>query len=140
MTLCRICRRQARGFGYRDSRFSWSDPRRYPADWVFCGRHCQNTFDRLYTAWRHAGLEENVMIDSTPAEQRALRRCLRPLGSIAGEIGFDKPVADYSEADALRLIEAVVSHYYEAIAAEQDAEQRGAFEQTDIMYPEQGHG
>lgn len=48
---CWVCSRQARGFGHMDGRFRIADPRRYPLDWVFCSRRCQDAFHRLYGLW-----------------------------------------------------------------------------------------
>jgi hypothetical protein len=45
---CWVCQRQARGFGHSDGRFKIADPRRYPLDWVFCSRRCQDIFHTLY--------------------------------------------------------------------------------------------
>jgi hypothetical protein len=51
------------------------------------------------------------MIDKTPLEQQALEAALRPLGEVAAEIGFDKPLAAYTKEQALTVIEAIVSGY-----------------------------
>ncbi len=56
------------------------------------------------------------MIDATPLERDAMRRCLRHFGGAAGEIGFDKPLGEYSEPEALKVIEAIVSSYVESMA------------------------
>ena len=33
-----------------DARHTIADPRRYPIDWVFCSRRCQNAFHNFYGA------------------------------------------------------------------------------------------
>ena len=48
------------------------------------------------------------MIDATELERAAMHRCLRHFGEAAGEIGFDKPLGHYTEAEALRVIDAAV--------------------------------
>jgi hypothetical protein len=50
---CWVCKRQARGFGHTDNRHQ-GDPRRYPIDWVFCSRRCQDAFHALYGNWKNA--------------------------------------------------------------------------------------
>jgi len=55
------------------------------------------------------------MIDATALELQCLRRCLRPFGEVAEEIGFDTPLSHYSEQEALRVIEAIVTAYVEAM-------------------------
>ncbi|CBJ38801.1 conserved protein of unknown function [Ralstonia solanacearum CMR15] len=99
------------------------DPRRHPPDWAFCSRRCQDTFHAMYGAWRETepplseSLTREAYMPETTAQQRAaMRRCLRPFGNVAGEIGFDKPLAHYAEDEALRVIEAIVSAYTEAMA------------------------
>ena len=51
------------------------------------------------------------MIDASAAEREAMRACLRPLASVASQIGFDRALSTYSEADALWLIDAIVASY-----------------------------
>ncbi|QCX47897.1 hypothetical protein E7Z57_01535 [Ralstonia pseudosolanacearum] len=99
------------------------DPRRHPPDWAFCSRRCQDAFHAMYGAWRKAepplseSLTREAHMPETTAQQRAaMRRCLRPFGQVAGEIGFDKPLAHYAEDEALRVIETIVSAYTEAMA------------------------
>ncbi|API75448.1 hypothetical protein CJO81_13395 [Ralstonia solanacearum] len=99
------------------------DPRRHPPDWAFCSRRCQDAFHAMYGAWRETepplseSLTREAHMPETTAQQRAaMRRCLRPFGQVAGEIGFDKPLAHYTEEEALRVIEAIVFAYTEAMA------------------------
>jgi hypothetical protein len=116
---CWLCTRQARGFGHADIRFSRGDPRRYPLDWVFCSRRCQAVFHALYGGGqpRHpASSEAPPMVDPTETERALLRACLRYFGEAAGAIGFDKPLGAYSEAEALQVIEAVVTGWTEGMA------------------------
>ncbi len=121
---CWVCSRQARGFGHMDGAHGISDPRRYPIDWVFCSRRCQNAFHTMYGSWRRAqedGLPpEAAMVDATPLEQAAMRMCLRFFGEAAGAIGFDKPLGAYSEAEALTVIEAIVTAYVDEMAAQHE--------------------
>lgn len=117
---CWICKRQARGLGCRDGRFKVGDPRRYPVDWVFCSRRCQSVFLTLYGNWRQVQtrrkpISEVAMIDASEVELAAMRACLKPFGEVAADIGFDKPLGAYSEAEALRVIDAIVTAYTEAM-------------------------
>ncbi|QUP54574.1 hypothetical protein GO998_12910 [Ralstonia syzygii] len=99
------------------------DPRRHPPDWAFCSRRCQDAFHAMYGAWRKTepplseSLTREAHMPETTAQQRAaMRRCLRPFGQVAGEIGFDKPLAHYAEEEAMQVIGAIVSAYTEAMA------------------------
>lgn len=118
---CWICSRQSRGLRHADLRHRPSDPRHYPSDWVFCSRRCQDAFHLLYGNWTRAAQSDlpvgATMVDATPLEQAAMRLCLKFFGEAAGEIGFNKPLGDYSEAQALQVIEAIVTGYTEAMVA-----------------------
>jgi len=116
---CWICHRQARHFGHVDLRYRIGHPRRYPIDWVFCSARCQASFHRLYVAGVYA-LEQNVVIDPTDVEIAAMEQCLRPLGEAASEIGLDRSLSSYSRHEALRLINAVVTAYVEAMVQEHE--------------------
>jgi hypothetical protein len=103
-----------------DGRFKIADPRRYVLDWVFCSRRCQDAFHALYGNWLrvkegHIGIKEVAMIDPSDVELAAMKKCLRSFGEAAGEIGFDKPLGAYSEAEALRVIDAIVTCYTKAM-------------------------
>ena len=110
---CWVCKRQARGFGHTDPRYGVGDPRRYPIDWVFCSRRCQDAFHLLCGRALAADEDskEATMFDPTEIELGAMRQCLKSFGEAAGEIGFDKPLGAYSEAEALRVIDAIVTGY-----------------------------
>lgn len=56
------------------------------------------------------------MIDATKYEQEAMRGCLKAFGSAASEIGFTKPLGDYSEAEALQVCDAIVTCFVDAMA------------------------
>ena len=115
---CWACRRQARGFGHSDNRFKVGESRRYPMDWVFCSRKCQDAFHALYGQWLRTDprQEDVLMVDPTEFERAAMRACLKCFGNAAGEIGFDKPLGHYSEAEALQVIEAIVTGWTQAMA------------------------
>ncbi|MGA4049099.1 DUF6511 domain-containing protein [Ralstonia nicotianae] len=120
---CWVCRQQARGYRHSDLRFRVGDPRRHPPDWAFCSRGCQDAFHAMYGAWRETepplseSLTREAHMPETTAQQRAaMRRCLRSFGQVAGEIGFDKPLAHYAEEEAMQVIGAIVSAYTEAMA------------------------
>jgi hypothetical protein len=121
---CWVCSRQARGFGHTENRHRVGDPRRYPIDWVFCSRRCQDAFHKMYGNWTRAldeGLSrEAAMVDATPLEKAAMRMCLKFFGEAAAAIGFDKPLGAYSEAEALSVIEAIVAAYVDEMAAQHE--------------------
>lgn len=117
---CWVCKRQARGYGHTDNRHGVGDPRRYPIDWVFCSRRCQDTFHALYGNWLRvregrADIKGVAMIDPSDAELAAMKKCLKAFGEAAGEIGFAKPLGDYAEAEAMQVIDAIVTCYTEAM-------------------------
>lgn len=66
------------------------------------------------------------MIDPSDLELAAMRRCLKALGEVANEIGFDVPLARYDEGQALRLVDAIVTCYSTALVEGHEAEVRHA--------------
>lgn len=123
---CWVCTRQARGLKHADTRHGIGNPRRYPIDWAFCSRRCQDAFHALYgTRLRALGdsatLAENTMIDPTEVERAAMKRCLKAFGEAAGEIGFDKPLGAYAEEEALRVIDAIVTCWTEQMVSHHEA-------------------
>ncbi|TSA07878.1 MAG: hypothetical protein D4R79_16270 [Comamonadaceae bacterium] len=122
---CWICKRQARGYGHSDNRHGIGTPKRYPIDWVFCSMRCQDAFHAMYGNWqrvRNGDININAikgvaMIDPSEIESAAMKQCLKCFGEAAGEIGFAKPLGDYSEAQALTVIEAIVTGYTQAMVA-----------------------
>ena len=61
------------------------------------------------------------MIDASDIERAAMRQCLKAFGESAGEIGFAKPLGDYTEAEALQVIESIVTCYTDAMAMNHEA-------------------
>jgi hypothetical protein len=113
-----------------DLRFTVGSAKRYPIDWVFCSMRCQACFHRLYVSGLkmlkpdgHGSVvmaQGAVMIDPSEAEIIAMRRCLKPLGDAASAIGINRPLASYSQDEALRLINAVVTTYVETMVQEHE--------------------
>ena len=109
-----------------DLRFKVGHPNRYPIDWIFCSRRCQDCFHRLYVAGvrsleRAGKLPTEVgVIDPTKTELAAMQQCLKPLGEAASEIGLDRPLSSYTQQEALQLINAVVTTYVEAMVQEHE--------------------
>jgi hypothetical protein len=123
---CWVCKRQARGYGHLDLRHPVGDARRYPVDWVFCSRRCQQAFAALYGNWLRVqegriDKTEVAMIDPSDVELAAMRKCLKAFGEAAENIGFDKPLGAYSEAEALQVIDAIVTGYTEAMVEHHEA-------------------
>lgn len=113
-TLCAVCRRLTRGFG-------WFDPVRSkqlrPSVW-FCSMACQGFWTRL------AG-ERWAMVDLTEQEKAAIRAAMKPVAEIMEEIGWQARFSDLTEAQVLTLIEAAVGGFQDAMhamAAETQAE------------------
>lgn len=61
------------------------------------------------------------MLNPTEVERKAQRCCLKPFGTVAEEIGFNKPLGAYSEAEALQVIDAIVSGYTQAMVEHHEA-------------------
>lgn len=123
---CWVCKRQARGYGHTDNRHGIGHPARYPIDWVFCSRRCQEAFHALYGNWTRAiegtkDKTEVTMIDPSDIELAAMRKCLKFFGEAAGEIGFEKPLGHYCEAEALKVIDAIITGYTEAMVEHHEA-------------------
>ena len=55
------------------------------------------------------------MVDPTAMETAAMKSCLKFFGEAAGEIGFDKPLGHHSEAEALAVVNAIVTAWTEAM-------------------------
>ena len=141
---CWVCKRQARGLGHTDNRHGVGDPRRYPIDWVFCSQRCQDAFHTLYGNWLRVwcgrvDIEEVAMIDPSDVELAAMKKCLKAFGEAAGEIGFAKPLGDYSEAEALQVIDAIVTCWTDAMVEHHEAGKyspvRGMTPTPDPMTP-----
>jgi hypothetical protein len=92
---CIVCHRQAKGYGWFNTRRKRGDPQRYSDQWVFCSRRCQESFSKLMNK------TEGQMIDPSDMEIAAMRACLAPLGEYVGEIGMQRPLADYSRDEVL---------------------------------------
>lgn len=115
---CWVCSRPSRGFGHTDIRYTVGDPKHYPLDWVFCSRRCQDIFHTLYMNWVNAQRFGKAvqMVDIKQFELSSLRACLRSFGDVSAEIGFGKPLSDYSEDEALKVITAIVNGYTSTMA------------------------
>jgi len=142
---CWVCTRQARGYGHTDNRHGIGNPARYPIDWVFCSRRCQDAFHALYGNWTRFkdGIKhktEVAMIDPSDIEMGAMRKCLKYFSEAAGEIGFDKPLGHYSEPEALQVIDAIVTCYTEAMVEHHETTKfppvRGMAPTPDPMAPD----
>jgi hypothetical protein len=102
------------GFGWFNIHFGRNDPNRYPDQWVFCSRLCQDAFGKLVKK------TEGRMIDPTDMEIAAMKACLVPLGDYVGAIGMERATADYSRDEVLMLIEVVITAYQDRMIAEHE--------------------
>ena len=59
------------------------------------------------------------MIDATDIEKQCMERTLQPLGEVVAEIGMHKPLAEYTRAEVMTLIEVVVGNYQTSLALSQ---------------------
>ena len=123
---CIVCHRQAKGYGWFNTRRKRGDPQRNSDQWVFCSRRCQESFSKLMNK------TEGQMIDPSDMEIAAMRACLAPLGEYVGEVGLQRPLADYSRDEVLMLIDVVVTAYQDCMVAEHErmaAKDRAFFEE-----------
>lgn len=51
------------------------------------------------------------MIDPSETEQAAMAAALKPLGDLVVALGLERPLAQYSRDEILRLVEVVVDAY-----------------------------
>jgi hypothetical protein len=122
---CAVCSRQPCGFSWFNPRLRPNDPARESDRWRFCSKRCLDAFARLMAK------TGGHMVDPTEMEIAALRACLRPLGEVVAEIGMQRPLADYTQAEILTVIEAVVTGYQDFMLAEHErlaAQERAALE------------
>ncbi len=105
-TLCAVCRRPTRGFGWFDPVRS-KQPR--PSVW-FCSMACQGYWTRL-------ARERWAMVDLTEQEKAAIRTAMKPVAEIMEEIGWQARLSDLSEAQVLTLIEVAVGGFQDAMHA-----------------------
>lgn len=122
---CIVCNRQAKGYGWFNTRHQRGDSRRYSNQWAFCSRRCQEAFSNLMNK------TEGQMIDPSDMEVVAMQSCLAPLGEYVGSIGMQRPLAEYSRGEVVMLIEVVVTAYQEHMVAEHErmaAKDRAYFE------------
>lgn len=117
MTPCWGCGRPARGFGHLDLRRRISDPRRAPYRWAFCSTTCQNAFHQLYDTRYRSDPDsvEDLLPVPHPLSQQTQRACLQALANVADRIGFDVPLAQYSQIQATQVIEAVTLAYEKSL-------------------------
>lgn len=111
MTLCAVCKRKSRGFGWFNPLLKIMDPRIEKTRRKFCSMRCLD----LWAA--HMKREGFLMIDPTREEKKAIEAVLQPLGECVTEIGMHLPLQDYTRDQVLTLIEVVVTAYQDYLLA-----------------------
>ena len=101
---CWVCKRQAWDTATPTTVTVSAIPGAIPSTGCSARSRCQNAFHALYGNWLRARKvastsREVAMIDPSDVELAAMRQCLKAFGEAAGEIGFTKPLGDYSEAE-----------------------------------------
>ena len=56
-----------------------------------------------------------TMVNLSEVERDAMVKCLKAFGSAASDIGFSKPLGEYSEAQALKVIDAIVTCFTQSM-------------------------
>jgi hypothetical protein len=113
VSVCALCGREARGFGYCH-RLLWD---RYPHH-RFCSMRCLDAGAAL-------AKRMNGMIDKTDLEKQAIKDARRNFAEALTEFGLMAPFHDRKAAEIDRLIEACIDGFQESmqrLAAEKRAQ------------------
>jgi hypothetical protein len=97
--ICAVCRRQARGFGWFDTRFGVEDPRRDESFRWFCSLLCQDLCHR-----------RRGMIDPTRHERAALDHAVAMAGEYIESRGRTDLMA-WSPDEFMTLIEVIATAF-----------------------------
>jgi hypothetical protein len=103
MSLCAVCRREPRGYGWFDARFKGNDPRRDRGRRRLCSRTCQDICHR-----------RRGMIDPTPNERAAMAAGGKAAGEYLESLGRSD-LAALTAPEWRQLIEIVVTSYCDAL-------------------------
>jgi hypothetical protein len=103
VTLCAVCVREARGFGYVQR----LQHDRYPYH-RFCSLRCQNVGSAI-------AQRNNGMIDKTAREAQAIRDARVLFAEALTDLGLMEPFFNRTAADIDRLIEAAVTGYIDSM-------------------------
>ena len=105
-SLCAVCRRPERGFGWFDP--TSSKPPRPSVS--FCSITCQAWWSRL-------ARRSTAMVDLTEQERAALRAAMRAMAEVMAEIGWTTALNALSEQQVLTLAEVAVGAFQDAMRA-----------------------
>jgi len=103
VTICAVCAREARGFGYVHR----LQNDRYPYH-RFCSRCCQDVGSAI-------AQRNNGMIDKTAREAQAIRDARVLFAEALTDLGLMEPFFHRSAEDIDRLIEAAVTGYVDSM-------------------------
>lgn len=106
MTICAVCAREARGFGYVHR----LQHDRYPYQ-RFCSLRCQDVGSAI-------AQRNNGMIDKTAREAQAIRDARVLFAEALTDLGLMAPFFNRTAADIDRLIEAAVTGYVDSMLAQ----------------------
>jgi hypothetical protein len=117
MTLCAICNREARGFGFCLSLRFDLHPHHH-----FCSMRCLDRGEAI-------ARETNGMIDKTAREIQALKDARRPFAEAITELGLMPVFHDRPTEHIAQIIEAVVTGYVDSMLRQAGvAERTGTFD------------
>ncbi|WP_240048517.1 DUF6511 domain-containing protein [Crenalkalicoccus roseus] len=105
-SLCAVCRRPERGFGWFDP--TSAKPQRPSVS--FCSITCQ-------VWWVRLARRSTAMVDLTEQERAALRAAMRAMAEVMAEIGWTTPLNALSEQQVLTLAEVAVGAFQDAMRA-----------------------
>ena len=112
MTLCAVCGREGRGFGYVHRLRHDVHPHHR-----FCSMRC-------LAAGAEIAKRMTVMIDKTAREAQAIKDARRPFAEALTELGLMEPFYHRSAADIDQLIEAAVTGFVDSMQRQAGVKER----------------
>lgn len=111
-SLCTICSRMTRGFGFKEPRqrvdflgcASYSSQSLDNAIKYFCSKLCQDIFYDLYT--------KEKTVNKTDLEIEAEQSVLVPLGDYVARIGLDVSLGAYTNEQIAGLVSTILDSYH----------------------------
>lgn len=105
--ICAVCGREGRGFCWVSSR---EEPRTADGKRLFkrfCSMQCQSLYAKRFKAGG------GIVIDPTHNEKAAMEAVLPHLGEYVASVGMDKPLSAYSREEILRMVDVVLTTYFD---------------------------
>lgn len=107
--ICAVCGREGRGYCWISPKDSPRTPEGKRLFKRFCSRACQDIYVKRSEAGRH------LVIEPTHNEQAAMEAVLPQLGDYVASVGMDKPLSAYTRDEVLRLVDVVLTAYFDSL-------------------------